>query len=350
MKTYFILLVAVSLLAVTSCKKAKHEKDSLPPPPTEKKWVVTTVAGNGTPAFADGHALSAKFNAPQDVVVTADGAIYVTDADNHRIRKVSDGQVTTFAGNDNSVFVNGNGVSAGFRYPYSIAIDANGDFYTSDLLDERIRKISPGGDVTTYTVGFNEFPPFFIAVQGIVTDAQGNIYVSDTYNQRIRRISATKRVTTIAGNDFAGFLDGNGTTAKFNHPSGITMDRQGNLYVPDPYNFRIRKITPGGEVSTFAGSGEFGYKDGDADVAAFRFPVDIAIDTQDNLYVADDNRIRRITPQGVVSTIAGSFRGFKDGDGVSTQFNIPSGLTIDAHGDIYVADTYNHRIRKISFQ
>ncbi len=347
MKSHFIPFVLIMLIAGIGCKKYNQEYVSVPQ--IEKKWIVTTVAGDGTPAFSNGPALSAKFKTPQDVVVAADGTIYITDADNHRIRKISAGQVFTFAGSD-SGFVNSNGESAKFAYPYSIAMDANGNFYTSDLLDERIRKISPGADVTTYDVNtFDDFG-FFIAVQGMVADAQGNFYVADTYNQRIRKINVTRLVTTIAGNDSAGFRNGIGTAAKFNYPSGIVMDKQGNLYVPDSYNFRIRKITPGGEVSTFAGSGIFGYEDGDADVARFSFPVDIVIDNEENLYVADDNHIRKITPQGVVSTIAGSNRGFKDGDGASAQFNIPSGLGIDAQGNIYVADTYNNRIRKISFE
>lgn len=346
MKTKFIGFALVILTAGISCKKNKQENK---PPLAEKKWMVTTIAGDGTAAFENGAALSAKFRTPQDVVVAADGTIYVTDADNHRIRKIKDGQVSTFAGSD-SGFVNSNGTSAKFGYPYSITLDANQNFYISDYDDSRIRKISSGGDVSTYDVGFPEWPPFFIAIQGMVTDAQGNIYVADTYNQRIRKISASRQVSTIAGNDSAGFRNGNGEAAKFNHPSGIVMDKQGNLYVPDPYNFRIRKITPGGEVSTFAGSGEFGYKDGDAGTARFRFPVDIVIDSEDNLYIADDYFIRKITPQGIVSTIAGSTRGFKDGDGASAQFSVPSGLGIDAEGNIYVADTFNNRIRKISFE
>ncbi|MGE5108784.1 MAG: NHL repeat-containing protein [Sphingobacteriales bacterium] len=348
MKTHLIAFVLIILITGINCKKDKPEYESSPPS-AEKKWVVTTIAGDGTAAFENGAALSAKFKTPQDVVVAADGAIYVTDADNHRIRKIKDGQVSTFAGSD-SGFVNGNGASAKFGYPYSIALDVKENFYVSDYDDGRIRKISSGGDVTTYDVGFPEWPPFFIAIQGMVTDTLGNIFVADTYNQRIRKVSASRQVSTIAGNDSAGFRNGNGAAAKFNYPSGIIMDKEGNLYVPDPYNFRIRKITPAGEVSTFAGSGEFGDKDGDAGTAQFRFPVDIVIDSLENLYVADDSRIRKITPQGIVSTIAGSTIGFKDGDGASAKFSVPSGLGIDAQGNIYVADTFNNRIRKISFE
>ena len=170
-------------------------------------------------------------------------------------------------------------------------------------------------------------------------------------NNRIRKISATGRVNTIAGSNIAGFINGNGAAAQFSFPGGIAIDGQENLYVVDRGNFRIRKITPAGDVSTFAGSGTQGNADGNADVAQFNHDMhDIVIDKQGNLYIADNNRIRRVTPQGIVSTIAGSTFGFKDGDGDSAKFNFPNGLAIDAAGNIYVADLNNNRIRKISFE
>jgi sugar lactone lactonase YvrE len=345
MKLKLFLVLLWITVAFISCKK-----DDAKEPGTAKKVVVTTIAGDGTSGFSDGPALSAKFNTPADVVVAPDGSIYVTDADNSRIRKIMEGQVSTFAGNGIRGIVNGNGTSAQFGYPYSIALDANGNLYTSDLDDYRIRIISPRADVADYDINSYDFPGLFIAVQGMVVDAQGNIYVADTYNQRIRKISVSRQVTTLAGGDNAGFRDGSGAEARFNHPSGIAIDKQGNLYVPDPYNFRIRKITPDGQVSTFAGSGIFGHKDGDAGIARFRFPVDIVIDSKENLFIADNNSIRKISPQGVVSTFAGSDRGYADGNGATAKFFDPLGLAIDARDNIYVADTYNNRIRKISLE
>jgi sugar lactone lactonase YvrE len=196
-----------------------------------------------------------------------------------------------------------------------------------------------------------QLPPQFKASEGgIVADPEGNIYVSDYNNQRIRKIRVPGQVTTVAGNGTIGFKNGIRETAQFNFPGGIAIDKQGNLYVADGLNSRIRKITPGGQVSTFAGSGISGQADGDAAVAQFIYINDIVIDNKGNLYVTDDNRIRKISPQGVVSTIAGSIAGYADGDGLSAQFNEPTGLGIDAQGNIYVADTSNNRIRKISFK
>lgn len=349
MKASINILLLLIILSGISC--GKYNNEAHPGDiPGEKKWVVTTIAGNGIAGLMDGPALSAQFSSPQDVVVAADGTVYVTDMYNSRIRRIRDGQVSTFAGSD-SGFLNGIGISAKFTYPYSIAFDADENMFVSDVIDGLIRKITPAAEVTTFNLNYNEFPQYFILVQGMIADSRGNFYVSDTYNQRIRKINNSGLVTTLAGNDSAGFRNSIGTAAKFNHPSGIVIDKQENLYVPDPYNFRIRKISPGGQVSTFAGSGEFGSnKDGDAATARFRFPVDIVMDSLGNFYVADDSRIRKITPQGEVSTIAGSTSGFRDGDGTSAQFSTPSGLGIDAKGNIYVADTYNHCVRKISYE
>ncbi|MDP4263321.1 MAG: NHL repeat-containing protein [Bacteroidota bacterium] len=342
MKKYFMPLVVLLLTAGTSCKKDNQGYQSPAQPPAEKKWVVTTIAGDGTPSFTNGPALSATFHFPEDVAVAADGTIYVTDVVNRVIRKIKAGQVSTFAGGGFDI-INGNGTSASFKNPYSVTIDANGNLYTSDENDPRIRKISSGADVTTYaglaTEGYADGDADtarFFSGNSIVADAQGNVYLSDA---SIRKISVSGQVTTIAG------------TTQFGSPGGIAIDKNGNLYVVDRGNYRIRKITPEGDVSTVAGNGTPGDKDGNADEAQFSIDThDIVVDDQGNLYLADNNRIRKITPQGIVSTIAGSTAGFADGIGAQAKFNFPNGLGIDAQGNIYVADLNNHRIRKISFE
>ena len=172
---------------------------------------------------------------------------------------------------------------------------------------------------------------------GIVTDHDGNIYVSDWENKRIRKISTSGEVMTISGPAQSGF-------------GGITIDRQGNLYAADINNFRILKITPDGTIHPFAGSGVFGFKDGNADESMFGSINDIVADEEGNVYASDENRIRKITAQGVVSTIAGSTAGYLDGDAITAKFNLPNGLAVDKQGNIYVADNNNNRIRKISFQ
>ena len=157
-------------------------------------------------------------------------------------------------------------------------------------------------------------------------------------------------MSTQAGNGAEGFIDGDIATAHFRFPDGIAIDGQGDLYVADAGNLCIRKVTPAGVVSRLAGSGTRGTADGNATDAQFNLIGDIVADSRGNLYVTDDNSIRKITPQGVVSTIAGSTAGYVDGDGATAKFRNPIGLGIDAQGNIYVADGNNNRIRKISFQ
>ncbi len=185
----------------------------------------------------------------------------------------------------------------------------------------------------------------------LVADQIGNLYVSDVRNNRIRKINIDGKVSTIAGTGVAGFHDGEGSLAQFNFPGGIVIDRQGNLYVADRGNYRIRKISPAGVVSTVTGHGTAGDKDGDATQSEFSIDVhDMVIDDEGNLYLEDDNRIRKITSQGIVTTIAGSTAGYSDGEGLSAKFNYPNGLGIDADGKLYVTDLNNNRIRKISFE
>jgi len=360
MKTFFIPLgLMIVLTAGIGCKKDKQGDNSSTQSSTEKKWVVSTIAGDGTGGFANGAALSAKFNAPVDVAVAPDGTLYVADYKNHRIRKIASGQVSTLAGNNSSGILNGNGPLAQFEDPYRIALDAGGNLYVLDEHDIRIRKISPTADVSTYAgtdkPGFLNGAVSIAQFQqdegGIVADAQGNIYIGDTFNNSIRKISAGQ-VSTLAGSGAEGFRDGDAGVAQFRFPDGIAFDQHGNLYVADQGNFCIRKITPDGLVSRFAGSGLSGSADGNAGVAQFNFISDMVADNMGNLYVIDDNRIRKVTPEGVVSTIAGSTAGYGyvDGDGTSARFAGLAGLAIDAQGNIYTADINNNRIRKISFE
>jgi sugar lactone lactonase YvrE len=352
MKRNFIFFVII-IIAGTGCKKNSAENIS-----TGKKWIVTTVAGGSTHGgFLDGPASLAKFNAPNDVAVAPDGTIYVADYKNHRIRKIMAGQVSTLAGNSSGGIINGNSTLAEFEDPYRITLDPSGNLYIVDEGDIRIRKINSGGDVSffagTSTAGFLDgsasTAQFQLNEGGIVSDAQGNIYIGDMFNNRIRKIGTDNQVITVAGST-GGFTDGDAGTAQFNFPDGVTLDREGNIYVADEGNFCIRKITATGTVSILAGSGVMGTADGNGRLAQFGFIGDMVADSDGNIFVIDDNRIRKITPQGVVSTIAGSGPGYVDGDGTSAKFNGLSGIGIDAQGNLYVADVINNRIRKISYQ
>lgn len=319
---------------------------------------VSTLAGS-TQGFADGTGSSAKFYMPTGVATDVQGNIYVVDEFNNRIRKITPtGVVSTFAGNGTQGFVDGNGSSAEFNSPLGIAADVQGNIYVADPGNNCIRKITPAGVVSTYagngTQGFADgdgSSAEFSLPYGIAVDAQENVYVTDHGNIRIRKITPDRTVSTLAGNGTLGSIDGNGSSAEFNSPLGIATDTQGNIYVADIFNNNIRKITPSGVVSTLAGNGMPGYADGNGSSAKFNQPMGVAVDGQGNIYVTEqvNSRIRKITTEGIVSTLAGDgSQGSADGIGSLAKFNGPEGVAVDAHGNIYIADSFNNLIRKIT--
>jgi len=352
MKKQILIIATLGLLTIAACKKDVTNNT----PEKEMKAVVTTVAGTGEYGSQDGSAATAKFYRPCDVSALNDGSLLVTDFGNSRVRKIANGQVTNFAGNGDDGITNGNGINARFREVSMAATDAAGNLYVLDGNNPQVRKITPAADVSVYAFtgvyGFEDGPVATAKMRqgwGMLVDPQGNVIIADTYNDRIRKISANGNVTTIAGSGIAGYADGNGSIAQFNKPYGIAMDKQGNIYVADNGNYRIRKISPDGMVSTFAGDGTNGYRDSTGLQAQFDSILDMVADSRGNLYLTDQHRIRKITPAGKVTTIAGSVQGFKDGEGIDARFDYPEGLDIDKAGNIYVSDRKNNRIRKISF-
>jgi sugar lactone lactonase YvrE len=347
-----ILITAILVTAGFACRKSRQYDE----PSGMHNVFVTTIAGTGTDGLLDGPALFARFKLPADVIIGQEGTIYVTDLFNSRIREIRDDQVTTFAGNNTGLDIeNGKGTGALFIDPRGITIDRNGNLYITDGADTRIRKITRDAAVTTYAgikaPGFLDAKAaeaqFMKNIWGIAADIAGNVFVADAGNNRIRKIDVSGDVTTVAGGAFAGYRDGKASEALFARTAGIAVDKQGNLYVLDAGNQRIRKITPAGIVSTLAGSGVTGDADGSPERAQFREMFDIVVDSNNNLFVTDNHRIRKISSDGTVTTIAGSGPGFQDGTGVTARFNFPSGLAIDTSDNLYVCDTYNSRIRKI---
>lgn len=260
--------------------------------------------------------------------------------------------VSTLAGSTKG-FADGAGAAAQFDTPSGVAVDASGNVYVADDGNHKIRKITPTGVVTTFagsTEGFADgtgSTAQFNSPKGIAVDASGNVYVTDEGNFKIRKITPAGAVTTLAGST-VGFADGSGTSAQFNLLRGIAVDAAGNVYAADRGNHRIRKISPAGVVTTLAGSSR-GSTDGTGVTAKFNELKGIAVDASGNVYAADEfnHKIRKITPAGLVTTLAGSTEGFADGAALESQFDRPSDVAVDASGSIYVADGANHKIRKL---
>ena len=282
----------------------------------------------------------------------------------------SQNYVTTYAGTGSIGFVNGDTSIASFNRPFGICLDQEGNVYLADAYNHCIRKISVDGEVSVYAgtgvAGYLDGPADearFNQPLNICFDPEGNMYVSDFLNQRIRKISWDMEVTTIAGSGLAGWQNGPAEEAKFNYPRGICVDDLGNLYIGDSWNHRIRKITPDGMVSDWAGGGTVigvqsvgDYLDGSDTAARFYTPCELSIDQFNNIFVADayNHRIRKIDPDGLVTTVAGSGGfgpdggGFNNGPVEEAQFNTPTACHVIPDGTIFVGDGSNQRVREIS--
>ena len=327
--------------------------------------VVTTLAGMAeTSGNADGTGAAASFHHPSGVATDSAGNVYVADESNSTIRKITPaGVVTTLAGTAGITgSADGTGAAARFTHTNGVATDSAGNVYVADVGNHTIRKITSAGAVTTFagTAGTSgstdgigatarfEFP------MGVATDSAGNVYVADVYNNTIGKITSAGVVTTLAGAAVTrGSTDGAGVAASFNNPSGVATDSAGNTYVADIDNHTIRKITPAGVVTTLAGAaGISGSTDGTGAAARFYYPKAVVVDSSGNVYVADwgNHTIRKITPAGVVTTLAGTAgtSGSTDGTGGSASFYSPSSVATDSAGNVYVADTNNYTIRKIT--
>jgi sugar lactone lactonase YvrE len=320
---------------------------------------VITLAGTaGVPGAANGTGTAASFRNPTGVAVDPSGNVYVADSYNNLIREISPGGVvSTLAGSGAMGSTNATGTAASFNYPYGIGIDPSGNLYVSDTSNELMRKIAPGAVVSTmagtgatgFMNGAGTVATFDVPI-GLAVDSSGNVYVADEYNNAIREITPAGVVSTLAGSGAAGAANGTGTAASFSTPYGVGVDSSGNVYVADTGNNLVRKITPGGVVTTLAGSGAAGTANGTGTAASFSGPAGIGVDSAGNIYVGDafNNLIRKITPAGVVTTLAGTgAAGANNGAANTATFNEPGALAVDASGNIYVADYNNDLIREI---
>ncbi|WP_197507260.1 NHL repeat-containing protein [Mitsuaria sp. 7] len=320
---------------------------------------VTTLAGSSAAGSANGNGSNATFKYPTGVAVDGGGNVYVSDTYNNLIRKISPlGDVTTLAGSGVGGSNNGNGGGATFHYPYGVAVGSGGNLYVSDAFNNLIRKISPAGEVTTLAGSGADgaengkaVNASFSTPKGIAVDRAGNVYVADSTGDVMRKITPGGEVSTLAGSASFGFANGNGLNASFSQPNGAAVDGDGNVYVADSNNGLIRKINGVGDVTTLAGSGARASIDGSGANASFNGPIGVAVDSGGNVYVADihGNQIRRISPTGDVRTLAGSgAQGAASAIGPAATFNRPFGIAVDRQGNVYVADSGNNLIRKIS--
>jgi streptogramin lyase len=357
MRKYFAILLAFALLAAIFAVTPGCKKEELPPTHQQDSAVL---AGADTAGFRNGTGAAARFNHPFGLCLDQSGNLYIADQGNSLIRLMTPAAaVSTYAGMLNVTgSVDGADTLSSFNKAFGVAADGLGNVYVADAGNNKIRLISPSGTVSAFAgtgiagAADGKDTATFNSPLGVAVDIFGNVYVADYENDLIRKITPGGLVSTLAGKTgVTGLVDGADTAARFNLPQSLAVDASGNIYVVDNGNNAIRKITPDGVVSTLAGSGATGSANGTGKSASFNSPFGIAIDAAGNVYVADsgNNLIRKITPDGVVSTFAGSgVKGAGNGTGAAASFNTPAGLAVDAAGNIYVSDENNNLIRKIS--
>lgn len=342
MKKKYLLVLAVTTL-MASCG----------PQPVQ----VSTFAGSGIAGATDGEGQAASFSNPMGVAADSSGDLYIADSRNNLIRKITpDGEVSTLAGNGKQGSADGKGAAASVFFPAAITANAKGTVYVADTHNNLVRKISPDGTVTTIAGRISEEAAKhrdtvikLDSPYGVAVDNGGNVYVADWEADIIKKITPAGKISAFAGSGEKGEKDGKGAAASFYLPEGLAVDQGGNVYVADCFNNMIRKITPDGTVTTLAGNLKKGSADGQGKSASFNHPDGLAVDAEKNVYVADvgNNKIRKITPGGLVTTLAGTgATGSKNGPAQQASFYRPFGLAI-AKGYLFVADYQNNVIRKI---
>lgn len=326
----------------------------------------TTLIGDGIQGFAGdgGPANKVRMNLPTGVQVDSAGNVYFADSQNNRIRKFSGGNVATFAGNGglSRSGDGGPGTSAQLNTPLGVAVDAAGNLYIADTLNNIVRKVS-GGNITTFAGngaagsggdGGAATSAQLNGPQGLAVDSAGNLYIADTQNHRVRKVSGGT-IGTVAGTGTPGFAGDGGAagSAQLNAPFGVALDSAGNLYIAEFSNNRVRKVATNGAISTFAGTGvsAYGGDGGQATSAQLNGPQAVTVDGSGNVYIADtaNNRVRKVASNGVITTVAGNgIPGFA-GDGgqaINAQAGTPTAVAVDTIGNLFIADG-SARVRKV---
>ena len=341
-------------------------------------WEVNTngmilpVAGNGSVGYAgDGRsAVEASLNYPNGVAVDAAGTVFIADTGNNVIRAVtSQGVIMTVAGNGIAGYTGDGGAaaSASLNYPNSVAVDAADDLFIADENNNAIRKVTPGGLITTIAGNGNSgdggdggaaINATLDHPSSVAVDPLGNLFITDEYNNCVRKVTANGLISTVAGNRFYNYsgMDGAVTvSAGLNYPFGVTADNFGNVFIADSDNNCVREVTTNGLMTTVAGSGIFGYSGdgGAAPYASLNYPLGVAVDQTGNLYIADggNNCIRKVTANGLITTVAGNGTPGYSGDGAAATnatLGFPYGVTVDAMGNLFIADSDNNVVREVS--
>lgn len=326
---------------------------------------ISTIVGNPTPT---GAATNIAFT-PQGVAMDTAGRVYLADTTSHVIRRIdpATGISTVVAGSGFSGNSGDGGAatSARLNNPSAVAIDASGNIFVADTNNHRIRKVDTQGTISTIAgTGVSGYAGDTGAAtsarlnspRGLAFDSGGRLYVADTANNRIRRVDTSGTITTVAGNGVGGYLTDRvaATGTRINAPRGVAVDSQGNLYIADTGNNRIRMVNTSGIISTFAGTGTASYN-GDgitATTATLRAPQGVAVDASDTIYIADsaNNRVRIVPTTGTINTVAGNGTADYAGDtgpATGASLNSPRAVALDGSGTVYIADTSNNRLRKV---
>ena len=331
---------------------------------------ITTVAGNGTPGERGrgGPACRAQLNWPRNMAIAVDGNLYIADTRNHSIAKVSsDRVITTVVGSGVSGYSGdgGRAARAQLNGPRDVAVGTDGSLYIADTDNHCIRKVTPDGVITTLagtgTFGYSGdcalAPDAQLAFpQDVALGADGSLYIADTGNHRIRQVTCEGTIRTVVGTGVWGYSGDGGAAvrARLARPRGVSVDREGCLYIGDTENHCVRKVMPDGTIATVAGNGTESYSGdgGAATRAQLAWPRGIVVDADGCLFIADcgNSLIRKVAPDGTISTVGGTGAEGYSGDGgpaLCAQLADPHGILLGADGSLYIGEPRNHCIRKV---